>query len=440
MSSLRSWLDNFKIRASYGVTGNNRTSNYAWQATYASSTIALEGGKTSAMFTSKIGNENLKWETTRTTDVGIDFAMFGNRLSGEVDWYNKNTSGILFVPSLSITMGQVTGATENIAEVDNKGLEFNLKWNDKVGDFRYAVGANISFNRNIVKKYKGALVKGWAEDGQYVNNLADVSESGFGGRIAEGYKLGETYLRKIYRGTGDYDGSGNLDLNAGPKDGIIRTESDMEWVRMMVESGYKFCGVNMVSKNTLWYGDIIYEDSNGDGNYGDTNDQNFTGHTSTPKYTYGLNVSLGWKGIDLYMLFSGAGGHYLYWQTAPSLASGYNTYSFLVENRYFYDPENPGDPRTAVDSKYPRMGGRNTGAASDFWEYKGDYLKLKNIQLGYTLPSSLTRRFKVDRLRVYATADNLFTVTSYPGLDPEIGTSITYPLMRQYALGIQLTF
>lgn len=440
MSSLRSWLDNFKIRASYGVTGNNRTSNYAWQATYASSTIALEGGKTSAMFTSKIGNENLKWETTRTTDVGIDFAMFGNRLSGEVDWYNKNTSGILFVPSLSITMGQVTGATENIAEVNNKGLEFNLKWNDKVGDFRYAVGANISFNRNIVKKYKGALVKGWAEDGQYVNNLADVSESGFGGRIAEGYKLGETYLRKIYRGTGDYDGSGNLDLNAGPKDGIIRTESDMEWVRMMVESGYKFCGVNMVSKNTLWYGDIIYEDSNGDGNYGDTNDQNFTGHTSTPKYTYGLNVSLGWKGIDLYMLFSGAGGHYLYWQTAPSLASGYNTYSFLVENRYFYDPENPGDPRTAVDSKYPRMGGRNTGAASDFWEYKGDYLKLKNIQLGYTLPSSLTRRFKVDRLRVYATADNLFTVTSYPGLDPEIGTSITYPLMRQYALGIQLTF
>ena len=152
MSSLRSWLDNFKIRASYGVTGNNRTSNYAWQATYASSTIALEGGKTSAMFTSKIGNENLKWETTRTTDVGIDFAMFGNRLSGEVDWYNKNTSGILFVPSLSITMGQVTGATENIAEVNNKGLEFNLKWNDKVGDFRYAVGANISFNRNIVKK------------------------------------------------------------------------------------------------------------------------------------------------------------------------------------------------------------------------------------------------------------------------------------------------
>ena len=86
------------------------------------------------------------------------------------------------------------------------------------------------------------------------------------------------------------------------------------------------------------------------------------------------------------------------------------------------------------------MGGRNTGTASEFWEYKGDYLKLKNIQLGYTFPSSLMRRIRIDKLRIYATADNIFTITDYPGLDPEIGTSITYPLMKQYAIGIQLTF
>lgn len=440
MAGARSWLDNLKIRASYGVTGNNRTSDYAWQATYGAASAVVDGGKSSAMFTQKIGNENLQWETTRTTDVGLDFMLLGGRLSGEIDWYNKNTSGILFVPSLSITMGDVTGATENIAKVNNRGFEFNIKWSDTVGDFRYAIGTNFSFNKNIVTKYKGKLVKGWNDEGQYVNNLADVSESGFGGRIAEGYQLGETYLRKIYRGTGNYDGSGILDLNAGPKDGIIRTEADMEWVRMMVASGYKFCGVNMVSKNTLWYGDIIYADSNGDGNYGDTNDQDFTGHTSTPKFNYGINLSFGWKGIDLYMLFSGAGGNYLYWQTAPSLASGYNTYSFLVENRYFYDPDNLSDPRTNINSKYPRMGGKNTAQASEFWEYKGDYFKLKNIQLGYTLPQNLTKKIRIDKLRIYATADNLFTLTKFPGLDPEIGASVTYPLMRQYAVGLQLTF
>lgn len=438
MKSTRNWLDNLKLRASYGVTGNNRTSNYAWQATYASSTLVVEGNKSSVMYTNKIGNEDLKWETTKTTDVGIDFTMLRNRLSGEIDFYDKNTSGILFVPSLSLSMGAVTGATENIAKVNSRGLEIGLKWADRIGDFSYGIGGNIAFNRSLVTKYKGKLVKGWDGD-TYVNNFADVSESGFGGRILEGHKLGETYLQKPYHGTGNYSG-GVLDLNAGPKDGIIRTEADMAWVKAMIDAGYTFGGVNTVGKGTLWYGDVIYADSNGDGNYGNSNDNEFTGHTSTPLYTYGINLSFGWKGIDLYMLFSGAGGNYLVWYTNPSYSPGYNTYSFLADGRYFYDPENPNDSRTNINSKYPRLGAKSTGSGSTFWEYKGDYLKLKNIQIGYTLPSSVTSKVKIDKLRIYATADNLFTITGYPGLDPEIGTDITYPLMKQYAFGIQLTF
>ena len=441
MASTRTWLDNLKVRASWGMVGNCRTSDYAWQATYGSIPVVVSGAKTTGLAMTKLGNENLKWESTTSLDAGVDVAMLQNRLTAEFDWYDKTTSGILFVPSIPLTMGSVTAATENIAEVNNRGVELSVRYRGNFAGIEYSVGVNGSYNTNIVRKYKGALEKGWNEDkSEYINNLADVSEAGFGGRICEGHMLGETYILKIYRGTGNYDGSGLINVNAGPKDGIIRTESDMAWVRMMVDAGYKFQGIDRVSKNTLWYGDVIYEDTNGDGNYGDTNDQNFTGHSRTPKMNFGLNVSLAWKGIDFYMLWAGSAGHWFIWSTSPSLDPGYNTYQFAVDNRYFYNPDDPSDLRTNINSKYPRMNSKTGGSSSDLWEYRGDYLKLKNIQLGYTLPERFTRRAQVERVRFYATADNILTFTAFPGLDPEIGTSVTYPLMKQYAFGVQLTF
>ena len=441
MASAKSWLDNLKLRASWGMVGNCRTSDYAWQAIYGSIPVVMGGAKMTGLAMTKLGNENLQWESTTSLDAGIDIAMFKNRLTAELDWYDKTTSGILFVPSIPLTMGSVTAATENIAQVNNQGVELSIRYRGNFAGIEYSVGVNGSYNTNIVRKYKGALDKRWNEGHtEYINNLADVSEAGFGGRICEGHMLGETYALTLYRGTGAYDGSGLIDLKGGPKDGIIRTESDMAWVRMMVEAGYKFQGIDRVSKNTLWYGDVIYEDTNGDGNYGDTNDQNFTGHSRTPKTNFGLNLSLAWKGLDFYMLWAGSAGHWFIWSTSPALDPGYNTYQFVVDNRYFYDPDNPLDPRTNVDSKFPRMNSRTGGSSSELWEYRGDYIKLKNIQLGYTLPDKLSRLMAVERIRFYATADNILTFTAFPGLDPEIGTSVTYPLMKQYAFGVQLTF
>ena len=441
MASAKSWLDNLKLRASWGMVGNCRTSDYAWQAIYGSIPVVMGGAKMTGLAMTKLGNENLQWESTTSLDAGIDIAMFKNRLTAELDWYDKTTSGILFVPSIPLTMGSVTAATENIAQVNNQGVELSIRYRGNFAGIEYSVGVNGSYNTNIVRKYKGALDKRW-NDGhtEYINNLADVSEAGFGGRKCEGHMLGETYALTLYRGTGAYDGSGLIDLKGGPKDGIIRTESDMAWVRMMVEAGYKFQGIDRVSKNTLWYGDVIYEDTNGDGNYGDTNDQNFTGHSRTPKTNFGLNLSLAWKGLDFYMLWAGSAGHWFIWSTSPALDPGYNTYQFVVDNRYFYDPDNPLDPRTNVDSKFPRMNSKTGGSTSELWEYRGDYIKLKNIQFGYTLPDKLSRFMAVERIRFYATADNILTFTAFPGLDPEIGTSVTYPLMKQYAFGVQLTF
>ena len=441
MAGTRTWLDNLKLRASWGMVGNCRTSDYAWQAIYGSIPVVTGGNKMTGLAMTKLGNDGLKWESTTATNLGLDLAMFQNRLTVELDAYDKTTSGILFVPSLPLTMGSVTAATENIAEVNNRGLELNVRYRGRTAGIDWSVGANGSYNRNLVRKYKGSLVKEWNEDkSEYINNLADVSEAGFGGRICEGHMLGETYILDRYRGSGDYDGSGLINLDAGPKDGIIRTESDMAWVQMMVDAGFKFQGIDRVSKNTLWYGDVIYADTNGDGNYGDTNDQHFTGHSSTPKMNFGFNLSLAWKGIDFYMLWAGSAGHWFIWTTVPSLDPGYNTYQFVVDNRYFYDPGNPEDPRTNINAAFPRMKSKTGGSSSDLWEYRGDYLKLKNLQLGYTLPENWTRRVHIDRVRFYATADNILTFTRFPGLDPEIGASVTYPLMKQYAFGVQLTF
>lgn len=348
-------------------------------------------------------------------------------------------------------MGNVTGATENIAKVSNRGIELSLSWQDTVGDFYYKVGGNFSFNDNRVDKYLGTLQRYWEydKDGNPVNfysNYGDVAQSGFGGLILEGRMLGEMYVRNLYHGDGSYSG-GKPTLTDGPKDGMIRTEQDMEWVQAMIASGYKFSGGSVVSKDQLWYGDLIYEDANGDGNFGDTNDLNLTGVSSLPKYNFGFNISCSYKGIDFYMLWAGAAGFSLYWNHAQyngtQTKNGYAICERIANDHYFYDPQNPSDPRTNINATYPRLTDqtqRNNAASSKYWIYKGDYLKLKNAQIGYTLPKKLTSKILVNKLRIYLSGENLFTLTKFPGLDPEIGTAVTYPLIRQFAVGVQVTF
>lgn len=440
MQGTSAWLSNLKLRASWGQVGNNRTSDYAWQASYRIIKILADGMETSSLAIGKIGNNDLRWETTTSTNIGLDMGFLQDRLTMELDLYDKQTSGILFTPEMFITMGFKEGSTQNIAAVNNKGVEITAKWSDTVGDFFYSVGANASFNRNRVTRYKGKLVKEWNSDHtRYENNFGEVAISGFGGYICEDHMLGETYQFRMYRGTGAGYNGGEVDVNAGPKDGMIRTESDLDWVRAMTDAGYTFNNTNLVRVDGLWYGDILYQDVNGDGKYGETNDLCFSGHSSAPKVNYAFNISFGYKAFDFNALFSGAAGFYLVDVASMSPAPTRPMYRYVADDHYYYNPSNPADPRTNINSRYGRLTA-SSAAASDFWEYKGDYLKLKNIQLGYTLPERYAQRIRMDRLRFYLSADNLFTLTRYPGMDPELGTSKTYPLMRQYAFGIQLTF
>ena len=137
MQGASDYLSNLKLRVSWGKTGNNSTGNYDWQANYATGNVVIDGEGTKGLVRKKLSNDKLHWESTATTDIGLDFGFFNNRLTGEIDYYNKYTSDILYHPELYLSMGVVGSAPENLGEVRNRGVEFTLNWNDRIGkDFR----------------------------------------------------------------------------------------------------------------------------------------------------------------------------------------------------------------------------------------------------------------------------------------------------------------
>lgn len=448
MSGTSGWLDNLKLRASWGQTGNNQgIGNFAWQATYATGKVTIDGSNSTGLYIASMSNVNLKWETTATTDIGIEAGFFNSRLTTDIDYYFKNTTDILFTPSTYLTMGNISQVPSNLGAMWNQGIEIALNWKDGIGkDFYYWAGVNFSYNRNMVSSFKGKLNKGMV-NGAYVNNIADVSENWGAGKLCEGHMIGEYYMLQRYKGTGaGYSGVGGVDPGAGPVDGMIRTEADLKWVQAMMDSGYSFNGVKTLSPDQLWYGDLIYADSNGDKNYGNEDDKDFNGHSATPSYNLGINLGLSWKGLDFSMLWTGAFDYYIIWNSliynAPNTAWGSAISQRIADDHYFYNVDNPEDPRTNINGTYPRLStnAQRNREVSDFYEYRGDFMKLKNLQIGYTLPENITRKFAVQQLRFYLSGENLLTITEYPGQDPEIGSEVGYPLMRQYSIGAQITF
>ena len=447
-----SGFDLLKIRASWGRLGNNSIGNYEYQSTYDARNYSFNNVLYNGLAVGLHANNALRWETTTSTDIGLDMGLLNNRLTAEIDLYNKVTDGILYRPTIYLTAGVATAPRENIAEVTNKGVELTLGWRNNLGDFSYSVRGNFAYNHNRVTKYKGALKEGWQEDSSglrtYVSNLGDVSTGG-ATRVLEGHTINEYYMLTPYHGDGSYfDDEGKVVIGGGPADGMIRTEMDMLWLKAMVAAGYSFRPQQGISKDKIWYGDYIYADIDGDGIYGNTYDNVFTGKSSTPKFTYGFQASASWKGIDLQMSFAGAAGFWLYWNTTGANSTGtrigYNILSSVAKDHYFYDPENPDDPRTNTTSATARLTGNEQdnqqGARSTLHLYKGDYLKLKNLTIGYTLPEHLAGKILMKGLRVYVSGENLFNLTSYPGQDPEMGAGLGYVTMRQVSLGVNLTF
>ena len=455
MEDARSWLSNLKLRVSWGKLGNNAIGNYDYIATYATGYQYVFGGTLSNGMVATQSNDLLEWETTRSTDIGLDAGFLNNRFTAEIDWYDRHTSGILYRAPLHLTVGNKTAPYQNLCEVDNKGIELTMGWNDRAGKVSYYVKGNFTRNWNQVSKYKGPLVAGWVEDEfghrVYKSNIGDVS-TGTNTRTMEGKLINEFYLLNTYAGDGSYyfrDGSVNP--SGGPRDGMIRTPEDMAWLEAMIAKGNVFLPNKTVGKKGIWYGDYIYQDLNGDGVFGDADDYSFQNVSQTPKFYYGVQFGASWKGFDFSAQFAGAGGFSRWWYYL-----GYNATStradtamplHIAENHYFYDPENPGDIRTNIWAENGRLtmnyGSEQNGGsvASTLYLYKADYLKCKNITLGYTLPKSVLRKIRFENIRVFVSGENLFTVTDYPGMDPEFSaTNNYYASLRQWAFGLNVKF
>lgn len=217
----------------------------------------------------------------------------------------------------------------------------------------------------------------------------------------------------------------------------------------MIDAGYTFMPNQTVAQDRIWYGDYVFADANGDGIYGGTDDREFMNISSDPKYNFGLQLSAAWKGFDFSMNWAGAAGFNLYWgattgYNSPTTRVGLALGTDIAYNHYFYDPENPTDPRTNIYAKYGRLvngesGYQNT-ETSTLYLYNANYLKLKNLTFGYTLPRHISEKAYMENLRVYFSCENVFNITNYPGQDPELGASPEYTSLRQFAFGVNVTF
>lgn len=459
MKGLEPYVQNVKLRGSWGKLGNDMNNsdpareNYLPAfAFYGNAGYSFGGSQVGGLELSKFGNRLLAWEESENREVGLEFATFRNKAYVELNYYNKMTSGILVPEQLPLTTGTTGAPIVNSAAMRNSGIELNLTWKDKIGEFSYNIGGNFAYNKNQVTKLKGQLVRGWNDvngTNVYSTNIGQVSNAvGTNQRNLEGHLFQEYFLRQRYKGDGSYYANGGaVNPNGGPRDGMIRTEADYKWVQDMQAAGYSFSPVNKLGVEQLYYGDFLYADLNGDKVYGNENDQDFTGTSNVPKYIYGINLGFSYKGFDLQMLWSGEGKLQYYWNdegySNNIVRDGNGISKRVADDHYFYDPANPSDSRTNISGSYARLkynGETINNVANNFYLYDADFIKLRNLQIGYTFNSKLTERLHVRNLRVYFSGENLLMFTKFPGADPEIGAGAKYPTMKQYAFGLNFGF
>lgn len=397
MAASSSWLNQLKLRASYGSLGNNATTSYyMYQSLFATANYILNGNIAGGLAQTVLANPELTWEKTYMTNIGLDFVMFNSRFSGTIDIYNKNTKGILISLPAPLEHGTSTVPNQNAGEVNNKGFEFDLRWNDRIGKVSYNVGVNMGFVNNKVTRFQG-----------------DVSSINGVYKTQEGKPINQLYVITVDR--------------------IVRDQSDLDYVQSLVDRNPDYFATYQRPE----LGDFLYRDANGDGKL-DTNDRVEIGHGNVPRITYGANLGASWNNFDFSVLFQGVADYKVYYNNQAFrfvTVMGQSLIKDITDNSW--TPENP------YNSKYPLLRNNANGKnniASDAFVHNAAYFRCKNIQLGYTIPRDVTRKFFVENLKVYASIDNLFTITDFPGLDPEVGANVGYPSVRQYSIGLNISF
>jgi hypothetical protein len=294
----------------------------------------------------------------------------------------------------------------NSATVTNNGVELTLGWQDKIGEVSYGVTGNFTYVKNKVNKFKGT-------------DKGGISISG-ANLIWEGHSINSQYLLRVEK--------------------LLQTDDDMKLVQQMIDNApLDATGKKMnpfAAFGTPKKGDLLYKDVNNDGVI-DNNDKEIVSDGPNPKCLLGLNLNASWRGFDVSALLQGSFGVKVYWQTAayntPTVRFGYQINKEVAQGRWY-------EGRT--DASYPRLldyQDRINTQLSDFYLQNKSFLKIRNVQLGYTIPKSITGMFGVERVRFYGSLENFFTFTSYKGFDPEV-SGMDYPSMKQAVLGINVTF
>ncbi len=390
----RSILSFLKIRGSWGINGNISVLNgYPYTATisvngqwYQYNPSTGTGELSYGSGPTELANPDLKWETSEQIDLGLDARMFNSRLTLGFDWYRKMTRDLLISIAPVPEIG-VKSTYVNAGNVLNTGVELELGWKDSIGDFTYSVNANMATLHNEVLSLHKAVPR--------IENMV----SGLNNQVRSAFEAG--YPIWYFR-------------------------------------GYKYAGVDSETGAPLYY--------NADGKVVDSvndNDRQFIGK-AIPDATYGITINLGYKGFDFSVFGTGTIGNDIFSMLYSADRPKTNSITHFWRNSW----KAPGG-----DAKYPESG----KVANDwiFWSssasvFNGSYFKFKQIQLGYTLPRNLTRKVMINDLRLYVSLDDFFTISSYPGCDPETATTGnsgtmgydlgTYPTMKKVIMGVNLTF
>ena len=403
------WLDNLKLRASWGQTGNQEISNIARYTIYESNygeagfggqsygtSYDIEGsngGKTlpSGFKRNQLGNDDLKWETTTQTNLGVDFGMFRNALYGSFEWYFKKTKDILvFMPGIGV-MGEGSSQWINAGEVENKGFEFNIGYRGNIGDFHYDLSGNVGTYRNKVTKLPETIAANGTFGGNGVKSVighAMYSQVGY-----------------VY-------------------DGIFKSQEEID---------------NHATQNGAGLGRIRWKDLDKNGVINEA-DQTWI-YDPTPDFTWGLNIYLQYKDFDLTMFWQGVQGVDVIsdLKKETDLWSGLNISNLNKGDRLLnaWTPQNNGSNIPAIST----MDNNNEKRVSTYFVENGSFAKLRTIQLGYNLPKTICNKMYMERLRLYLSAQNLLTIKSkkFTGVDPE-NANYGYPIPLNITFGLNVSF
>ncbi len=398
-------INSLKIRGGYGVVGNDNSNDFQYLARIVGGynyPVGNSGVVTTGYAPETLDNPNLHWEQTASTDVGFDARVL-DHFTVTFDWFNKKTSGILRQVKIPGYVGVSSNPWDNVADMKNTGVELELGFNKRIGQFNLSVNANGSYIKNMVT-YVSA-------DTNFIGGGASFQSMGTVTRIQVGQPYNSFWGYKIL--------------------GIFQNEQQI--------LDYKNKNGTPIQPNAR-PGDFKWADLNGDGTITDGDlDKTFLG-SSNPKYTFGFTVNLQYKDFDLMAFAQGVAGNKIF-QGLRRLDILTSNYSTKALSRWTSEGSSTTFPRlTDADPN------GNFSKMSDFYLENGDYLRFKAVQLGYTLPNRLFHNIGVSRLRVYVTAENLFTVTKYSGYDPEVGGGVfgidkgQYPQARTFIGGVQLSF